>query len=339
MQISHILHAIEDKFPLAYQESWDNSGLQTGSRLDQCEAVLVSVDVTEATVDEASRLGCNLIIAHHPLFFKGVKRLTGDTVQQRAAMAAIKKGISIYSCHTPADNMLDGGVSGVMAELLGLNTVRVLSTTDTNRCLTKIYDKHNNTLRLGLDELISDFPRADRVYMREYDDHIEISAPSRVTGAITMRVSDICLVEMPMIEITRLLDKTEGIGLGAYGVYDRPVKPTELISRVKEAFHATHARVTGALPPDTGISRVALCGGAGAEFIPQAIASGAQAYITSDIKYHDFLDYGNDIMLIDIGHFEAESVTKQIFYNTIKEKFPTFAVYKSETEANPFRYL
>lgn len=339
MQISHILHAIEEKFPLAYQESWDNSGLQTGSRLDQCEAVLVAVDVTESTVAEASRLGCNLIIAHHPLFFKGIKRLTGDTVQQRAALEAIKQGISIYSCHTPADNMLDGGVSGVMADLIGLNTVRVLSAADTSRCLTKIYDNNNDALRLGLDELISDFPCADRVYMREYDDHCEISAPSRLSGAITIRVSDICLEDMPMIEITRLLDKTDGIGLGAYGVYDTPINPPELIRRVKEAFHATHARVTGALPEDTGISRVALCGGAGAEFIPDAIASGAQAYITSDIKYHDFLDYGKYIMLIDIGHFEAESVTKQIFYNTIKEKFPTFAVYKSETEANPYRYL
>ena len=90
---------------------------------------------------------------------------------------------------------------------------------------------------------------------------------------------------------------------------------------------------------DISIRRIAMCGGSGSEFISAAIRAGAQAFITSDTRYHDFVDYQNEILLIDIGHYESESCTKEIFYNVIREKFPNFACYYSEIEVNPIKYI
>lgn len=105
MLIKDITDTIEEAAPLALQESYDNAGLIIGDPGETCSGVLFCVDVTPDTVEEASRRGCNLIVSHHPLIFKGLKRLTGATMQQRAAIAAIKAGIAVYSAHTN----LDGG--------------------------------------------------------------------------------------------------------------------------------------------------------------------------------------------------------------------------------------
>lgn len=264
MTIRHddILNALEAPLPLFTQESWDNSGLQVGDRSDICSGVLLSVDLTEEVVDEAFRKGCNLIISHHPLFFRGVKQLTGATLQQRVAMEAIRRGISLYSCHTPVDVAPDG-VSVAMASRLGLEQIEVL--------------------------------------------HAESGA---------------------------------NIGLGAIGnIPGGGMEQAAFLNLVKSSFNSPFLRASKGREGDRNIRRVALCGGSGAEFITEAIEAKAEAYITSDVKYHDFLDHGNDILIVDIGHFNAESCTKDIFYQIISKKFANFAVQKSETESNPILYI
>lgn len=260
-----IISAIEAIAPRSLQEAWDNTGWQVGHPDTPCTGALLCVDVTPEAVDEARALGCNLIISHHPLIFKGLKQIIGADIQQQAVLMAITGGITVYSCHTAIDNA-EGGVSYEMAKRLGIDVLHTL-------------------------EPIPGQPRA---------------------------------------------------GAGIYGELHPGLTPESLIARIKEAFGTPTARCTHwqwSIPEGELITRVALCGGSGGSFIRNAIEAGAQAYISSDIKYHDFLDYGNSILLVDIGHFEAEKCTKDIFYQIIRQKFANFAVHKSSNQVNPIVYI
>lgn len=262
--VKDIISVIEQFAPPRLQESYDNSGLQVGDVDAECSGVLLCVDVTPAVIDEAVARHCNLVVSHHPLLFKGLKRIAGATPVEVSVMKAIAAGVSVYSCHTSVDNATDG-VSWVMARKLGLDNVRVLAPQPGN-----------------------------------------LSADT---------------------------------GSGTVGDYLCPLTVGELVARVKSEFSSPVVRCTEPPAMDAQVTRVAMCGGAGGFLIGNAIAEGVQAFITSDTRYHDFVDYAGRIFIIDIGHFESEQCTKEIFYHVIKEKFPTFALYYSEIEKNPINYL
>lgn len=251
-----ITDAIEEFAPLSLQESWDNSGWQLGRPDETCRGVLVCVDVTPEIIREAQERGCNLIVSHHPLIFKGVKQITGRNRVERSIALALEKGISIYSSHTATD-CAPHGVSFVMARMLGLTDIA------------------------GLD-------------------------PS---------------------------------GLGAVGNLPASLGWREFIELVKKTFDVPVLRCSRIADKSLTVSRVAMCGGSAAEFLPLAIAEKAQVYITADCKLNQFIDYADDILLIDAGHFETEHCTKEIFYSVISKKFPNFAVWKSTVEKNPVNYL
>lgn len=260
MRISEVITAIEEFAPLCLQELYDNSGIQIGCNDDmECTGVLLAVDPTPTVITEAIRLGCNMVITHHPLLFKGLKSITGANPVEQAAIEAIRAGITLYSSHTSLDRC-EGGVSAKMAEMLGLKKVRPLENTN------------------------GDF------------------------------------------------------GLGAVGELENSLSPIEFIRLVKTVFDSPIVRHT-AFAPEKEIKTVALCGGSGASMIPDAIAAGADAMVTSDTKYHDFVDYAGRILIADIGHFESEKCTKSIFHKVIKEKFPNFAHLYIATENNPINYM
>ena len=262
IKVSDIARAIEDYAPLNLQENWDNSGLQVGHRDAQVVAVLCSVDVTPAVVDEAIALGANMIVAHHPLIFKGLKNLTAENEVQLAVENAIRNGIAIYSSHTSLDNA-ENGVSVMMAERIG---AKVLA------------------------PLVPTAPNADT-------------------------------------------------GTGVVAVLPTPVTPEHFIALAKNAFGTPTARCSNPTLCAPKISRVALCGGAGGSFIEDAVRAGAEAYVTGDIRYHDFVDNGKRILLVDCGHFETESLTRGAFRDIISQKFPELSVYISKSENNPVKYL
>lgn len=261
MKVADIIDAIETVAPPALQEEWDNTGLLVGRREAECRGVMLCVDVTVEIVREALDAGCDMIVSHHPLIFKGLKRLNGAGRVEQSVELAIKEGVAIYCCHTSIDNA-PGGVSWTMAKRLGVTDCGVLS-------------QHAGN------------------------------------------------------------DPT--VGLGTIGRFSEPLAAAELVERVKRSFGSPVARCSRL--PQGAISRVAMCGGSGSEFLGEAIAAGAQAYITSDTRYHDFVDYGDKIFIVDIGHFESEECTKEIFYQIITEKFPNFAVRYSVIETNPISYL
>lgn len=282
MFTGQIIAAIEAVAPLALQEPWDNSGLQVGTRAGECTGVLICVDVTPAIVDEAIARGCNLIVSHHPLIFKGLKHLTGSTPVEAAVMNAIAAGITIYACHTPIDNV-PGGVSYTMADMLGVHIQGALAPMDPAR-LKALDDPTLQT--------VTDF--GDPAY-----------------------------------------------GLGVIGDYEERPTAQQLIERVKKAFGSPVVRTNGLGVGDSEnlIVRLAMCGGSGSEFIATAVQKRCQAIITSDTRYHDFVDWANDILIIDIGHWESEQCTRHIFKDIITKQYPGFNVLISETETNPIKYL
>lgn len=257
MTHSEIISAIEAHAPLSLQEAWDNSGWQTGEPAAQTTGVILCLDVTPQVIEEAKEKQCNLIIAHHPLIFKGVKQITGRNRVERCITEAIRSGISVYSSHTAMD-CAPQGVSIEMANLLGLTAIEVLD---------------------------------------------------------------------------------PATGLGAVGNLPLPMSATEFLTRVKRTFDAPVLKTSRSPQLSAPIRRVALCGGSAGEFLPNAIAAGADVYITADCKLNQFIDNADDILLVDAGHFETEHCTKEIFYRIISEKFPNFAVYKSAKEENPIIYL
>lgn len=265
MTIADIINAVETYASPTLQESWDNTGWQVAptSLSTPCTGVMLCLDVTPAVVDEACDNGCNLIISHHPLIFRGLRSITGATQGETAVIKAIRSGIAVYSSHTALDST-PGGVSHHLGSMLGLTAMRPLSPSASD-------------------------PQA---------------------------------------------------GLGIIGTIPGSISRNSLIEKVKQVYNnAPTVRVTQGPNPDGEIRTVALCSGSGGEFITTAIALGADAYITSDTRYHDFLDHGHEIFIIDTGHFESEICTKSIFSRIISQKFPNFAVHMATCEQNPVTYV
>lgn len=265
MTISDIASAIEAFASPSLQESWDNTGWQIApyGLSARCSGVMLCLDVTPAVVAEAKDSGCNLIISHHPLLFKGLRSITRASHVQCAVIEAIRHGIAIYSSHTALDSAPEG-VSRELGHRLGLVGMRPLVPSSVN-------------------------PQA---------------------------------------------------GLGIIGdTATQPFTRNSLINAVKDVYQAPCVRVTQGPGQPAPIRRVALCSGAGGEYIPDAVSAGADAYITSDVRYHDFLDHGHEMLIIDTGHFESEICTKSIFSRIISQKFPTFAVHIASSERNPVAYV
>ena len=266
MKIREIAEAIEQYAPLRLQEEWDNAGIQVGDPDADVTGVLLCTDATEAVIAEAIGLGYNLVISHHPLIFRGLKKIMGRTPVERTVAMAIKHDITVYSAHTNMGSAWQG-VSFRMADKIGMTDVVFL---DDNR--VDAYGEQGST-----------------------------SAGCGVIGNI------------------------------------EPTPASEVLKRVKAAFEVGAVRYCG--DPDTIVTRVALCGGAGGFLIDKAVEMGAQLYVTADMRYHDFLDNSKRIVVADIGHYESEHFTKEIFLEIIQKKSPTFAVAFSKNETNQVNYL
>ena len=369
---AEIIAVIEELATRSLQESWDNTGWQVGNPLAECTGALLCLDVTPEVVLEARDCGCNLVISHHPLIFKGLKQITGATLQQQAILHAISEGISIYSSHTAVDNAR-GGVSYAMAAKLG---VRVLGTlaprmpatwqqlnvivprdkaSDLREALIDVgagatadprYDSCTFTIggRGSFRALDGASPAVGDIEALEDDTDevlLQMPVPVRLISKVCSTIAQVHPYESPAYHFVAPADADHDAGCGVYGTIETRLEAEDLAALAKSAFACERVKVShyGFGDSKIRISRVALCGGSGGEFIPAAIAAGAQAYVTADIRYHDFVDYGDKILLIDAGHHETELCTKDIFYNAISQKFPTFALFKSSVEKNPVKYI
>lgn len=372
MNISHVINAIESYAPRSFQEKWDNSGLQIAlpAGETECSGVLLCLDVNEDIVAEAAERGCNLIVSHHPLIFKGFKNLTGSTVQQRAAIAAVRAGIAVYSAHTSLDST-PGGVSYAMASLLGAEVTGVLEPADGLECVLSVICPRDaaDDVRLamldrdagaplcaanipgqpdsakctGADSSGYELPRTGLTTFTEIIHkplcRMEATVPATRVQALMSAVRSVPGAADATFSIASA-PASQSVGLGVFAVLQQAITGAELVERIRAKFGCSAMRASGAYSPGMKIRRLALCGGSGGEFIGKAINAAVDAYITADVRYHDFADIAKaSCAVFDIGHFESESCAKSIFYHVITKKFPNFAVYYSEKETNPVQYL
>ncbi len=363
MTISSIIHALEQFAPPQLQESWDNTGLQLGAVGIDCTGALVCLDCTPAVVDEAQRLGCNLIISHHPLFFKGVKRLAGQTPAATAAVMAIRAGITVYSTHTAIDSA-PGGVSYELARLMGVQPLRVLSPLEGRLVSLRVIcpESHAISVRDALFDAgagsigqydCCSFSTSGTGTFRPLDgaqpfdgtvgEHtvaneveVQVVLPTWRMQAVEGALREVHPYEEPAFAFTPMLNTLRGVGLGVYGTLAEALTPAQVAQKVKEALGVSSVRCSQYVHnDDVAVRRMAMCGGAGGEFIQAAISCGAQAYLTADVRYHDFQEYGDRILIIDAGHYQTEAPIKNVISHVISRKFPNFAIHISAVEQSP----
>lgn len=361
--IKDITRLIEEFAPLCLQESYDNAGLVCGNPEAQISSVLLTIDITEEVVDEAIAGGHNLIISHHPLIFQGIKNLLPDHYVKRCLVKAIQHNLNIYSAHTNLD-MAPHGVSARMADKLELIHQKILHPAgklytfsfytplaDAERVRTAILAEGGghigqyshcsfNTEGKGTFQA---HPGA-RPYVgeigkihEEQEVKTELTIPQHLLNQSIRTLLAVHPYEEPVWNITEL-DKANPItGLGIIGELPQPADSLAFLWQVKEIFHCSGLRHSPICKPV--IQKVAVCGGSGAFLTRDAIAQKADIYISADYKYHDFFEAENKIIIADIGHYESEQYTKEIFYELVTKKLSNFAIQFSKVTTNPVHYL
>jgi dinuclear metal center YbgI/SA1388 family protein len=364
MNVKSICELIEEVAPLALQESYDNAGLLVGDSQMEVTSALVCIDITNEVIEEAILKKCNLIISHHPLIFSGLKRITGQNEVQRCVTKSIKNDIAIYAAHTNLDNVLEG-VSGRMAEKIGLKDVRILQPKQHSllKLVTFVPKIHSFAVREALFESgagqignydscsfnsdgIGTFKANEnaRPFVGEIDElhsepetKIEVILPDYLKYKVLDALLDSHPYEEPAYDFIPLKNFWNEVGSGVVGDLEVEVDEMTFLNQIKSIFKIPTIRYTNLL--NKNIKRVALCGGSGSSFLSDAISAKADVYISGDFKYHEFFEAENRILIADIGHFESEQFTKDIFFEIITKKMPTFAVQISDSKTNPINYL
>jgi len=364
MRLSVLIKFLEEFAPPNYQEDYDNSGLLIGQPEQELVAALVALDCTEAIVDEAIENNCNLIITHHPIVFKGLKKITGKTYVERVVLKAIKNNIALYAIHTNLDHVKHG-VNGVICERLGLANVKILS--PKGGLLKKLvtfcpvdfaprvrealfaagagnignYSDCSfsvdgaGTFKAGEDT--NPFVGAQDILHQEDEVRIEVVFLTQQQRKVMLALLENHPYEEVAYDIYALENSLDNVGAGMVGWLEEGLDGLAFLNFVKDRMDAKVVRHTNLLPKK--IKKVAVCGGSGSFLLQQAIASGADAFVTSDFKYHEFFDADNKLVIADIGHFETEQFTSNLLIDIIQEKFPNFAIRLTEHNTNPVNYL
>lgn len=364
MKLKDLCTYLDTSVPLSFQESYDNCGLQIGLPDTELTSALLSLDVTEAVLDEAIESGCNLIISHHPLIFSGIKKITGQSSTERIIFKALQNNISVYSAHTNLDVMPEG-VSYKMAEKLNLKNIKILSPLSGRllKLVTYIPAAHLEAVRNAVfeagagvtgnydscgfttegtgsfrgNEKSEPFAGEKGKLHNEKEIRFETVLFSHLKEKVIAALLASHPYEEVAYDIYSLENKNAGTGLGCVGEFEHLIGETEFLNLVSEIFGAEglrYSQLTG-----KRLKKIALCGGAGSSLLKDAIAAGADVFVTSDIKYHNFFDAENKILLVDAGHYETEKFSTEVLKDLIIKKFPKFAVRFSETNTNPINYL
>ena len=364
MLIRDVISEIEQFAPPAYQESYDNSGLLVGNKETKITGVLLSLDCTEDVIDEAIKLKCNLIVAHHPIIFGGLKRLTGANYVERTVIKAIQNNIAIYACHTNLDNEKHG-VNAKIAEKLGLTNLKILSPKKQllKKLVTYVPATYLEKVRESLfeagagnignydncsfnisgtgtfrgNENSNPFIGEKGKISFENETRIEVIFEAINESRILKNLLSNHPYEEVAFDVYPLENTYQNVGSGMTGEFEKALSETEFLNLLKKAFGLKLLKHTPLL--NKPIKKVAFCGGSGAFLIKNAINSGSDAYVSGDIKYHEFFDAESRILIADTGHFENEQFTPEIFYELIQKKFTTFATYLSKVNTNPVNYF
>lgn len=360
MRLSDIIRTLEAWAPPVLQEDYDNSGLQVGDPNREVKAAIIALDCTEEVVAEAVKRGCDLVIAHHPVIFRGLKSITGRTGVERTLIAAIKNNVALYAIHTNLDNVLTG-VNAEIAARLGLQDLQVLEPKpgQLHKLVVFVPTAHVETVRTAMFEAgagrIGQYDEcsfglegqgtfrggegSNAFVGRKGERHtepetrIETIFHAPLERAIVTAMIKAHPYEEVAYDIYPLANNFKGVGSGAIGKLPAPMEEAAFLARVKEAFGAPVVKHTALLGKP--VERVAVCGGSGAFLIGRARAAGADAYVTADIKYHEFFGAEGQLLVADVGHYESEQFTMHLIQRHLRDKLPTFAAHLTENVTNP----
>ena len=365
MKLKEITSFLESYAPLAYQESYDNSGLICGSKEMEITSALICLDSTEAVIDEAIANKCNLVIAHHPIIFDGLKKINGANYVERVIIKAIKNDIAIYAAHTNLDN-LHNGVNSKIAEKLELKNCTVLAPSSKallKKIATYCPKSHADKLKMALFAAgagsIGDYeecsfssngigtfkakkgtrPFVGEVGKQHQEEEVKIDMiyPAHIESKIITAMYGAHPYEEVAYDLSPLTNMNTRVGAGLIGELTKAVDEMEFLKILKKKMNAEGIRYTTLR--NKKIKKVAVCGGSGSFLLKNAIQKQADIFITGDFKYHQFFDADNQIVIADIGHYESEQFTNQLFYDILRKKFNTFALLISKINTNPVKYL
>jgi dinuclear metal center YbgI/SA1388 family protein len=364
MKLKEIISTLEQLAPLSYQESYDNSGLITGDPEMEIKGILVCLDSTEAILEEAKANGCNLIVAHHPIVFSGLKKITGKNYVERVIIKSIREEIAIYAIHTNLDNVKSGVNAGICDRLGLVKTQILLPLVDKLRKLVtyaplKDAERVREALfeagagKIGNYDLCSfnlsgtgtfrpneganPHVGEKNLMHEEAEIRIEVLFESHLEDEILDSLRKSHKYEEIAYYIYALENKNQYIGAGMTGELKEPMDADLFLNHLKKVMKTSSVRYTA--PLTEKVKKVAVCGGSGSFLLQQAIRSGAQVFVSADFKYHQFFDAEGKIMIADIGHFESEQFTIDLLGAYLREKFPKFAVRLTELNTNPINYL
>lgn len=363
MKIQEVIQYLESIAPRAYQESYDNSGLLTGNANAELTSALITLDCTEEVVQEAIVKKCNLIIAHHPIVFKGLKKLTGSNYVERTIIQAIKNDIAIYAIHTNLDNVHQG-VNKKIAEKLGLQNVRILLPKQDNlsKLVVFIPQSHADGVLSALHDAgagqIGNYkncsfsvagtgtfqpnalanPHIGEAGKQEKVEEIraEVIFPSHLERNLLKALKQSHPYEEVAYYINSLHNENQEVGSGMIGELEEALEPEAFLAHLKKSMALKVIRHTPLIARK--VKKIALCGGSGSFLLQHALQAGADFYVSADFKYHEFFDAEKRLTIADIGHYESEVYTKDLIGELLTKKFPTFAVNFSGTITNPISY-
>ncbi|MDF1672491.1 MAG: Nif3-like dinuclear metal center hexameric protein [Vicingaceae bacterium] len=364
MIVKEITKIIEEFAPLSYQESYDNSGLIVGNHNDEVTGVLIALDCIDSVLEEAIALNCNMIIAHHPIVFSGLKKFNGKNYIEQVVIKAIKNNIILYAAHTNLDNA-NNGVSFKMAEKIGLKNCKVLQ--PKKNLLSKIITyspiANANDIReamfnagagnignyaecsynsegLGTYKgLAGTNPHLGTTgeFHQEKETKIEIVVPNHLIGKVVKSMIAAHPYEEVAYDIVQLQNSHQLVGSGVIGELEQEEEEKDFLMRLKNDLNTDCVRHTNML--NKKVKKVALCGGSGSFLLNDAIQNSADVFITGDFKYHQFFDAEDKIIIADLGHYESEQYTTELIYEILNKKIPNFAIRLSKENTNPVNYL
>jgi dinuclear metal center YbgI/SA1388 family protein len=364
MKLKELSSFLEEIAPLSYQEDYDNSGLIVGHAEMEISGALISLDCTESVVNEAIELGYNLIISHHPIVFKGLKKFNGSTYVERVVMKAIKHDIAIYAIHTNLDHVIHG-VNKKICDKLGIQNPVILSPKSgvLKQLVTFCPVEHAENIRRALFEAgagsigkysecsfnsdgMGTFKAAEGSdpfigeigkQHQELETRIEVIFPTNLEAKILSALHEAHPYEVVAYSIYPLNNAYQEIGAGMIGDLDCEWDELEFLKLVKEKLGSKLIRHTNLRSKK--IRKVAVCGGSGSFLLKNAINAGADIFITADFKYHEFFDSEGKLIIADVGHFESEQFTQELLLELITEKFSNFALRLTLQNTNPINYL
>jgi dinuclear metal center YbgI/SA1388 family protein len=363
-KIKEIISVLEEMAPLAYAEDFDNVGLLVGDQNAEATGILVCHDALENIIDEAITKNCNLVVCFHPILFSGLKKITGKNYVERAVIKAIKNDIAIYAVHTALDNHQEG-VNKIFSDALGLINTKILIPKQNfiRKLVTFTIPENAEEVRnalfdagagnIGNYENCSFNSKGIGTYMGNEHSNpqvgerfefvqgdeikIEVTFEKHLENKILKALFKSHAYEEVAYEIYELQNQHQNIGLGMIGELKNPMSEKEFLLFAKEKMQSGGIRHSKFIGKE--IKKVAVLGGAGSFAIKNAIQAGADAYLTADLKYHQFYEAENKLLLADIGHFESERYTKNYIVEYLRKKILNFAVILSEENSNPVKYL